>query len=116
MQQRTDGSLASMHLLPRSEVFGFAPGAGTLTASIPANAPSGSEAGPPFSFWGRGVATSFRLRTAQPSPADDSQLSAIHLTTDCIGYARQGAGLVAEQREIQPEVRALPPLELAAAA
>jgi hypothetical protein len=114
--RRTDGSVASMHLLPRSEVFGFSPASGVLAASIPANPQPSSEPGPPFSFWGRGVATSFRLRPAQPSPADFSQLSAIHLTFDCIGYARQGYGLVPAHHGLQPEVRALPVLEFSAAA
>ena len=56
MKRRTDGSITDLNLLPRSEVFACSPGTGPLTAKIPAN-PSPAEPGPPFSFWGRGVAT-----------------------------------------------------------
>jgi hypothetical protein len=89
MNRRTDGSVTSLHLLPRSELFACSPATGRLTASIPAHP---QESGPPFSFWGRGVAATFRLQVAQPSVSDLSHLSAIHLTLDCIGYAPQGAG------------------------
>ncbi len=91
MNRRTDGSVTEFLMLPRSELFACSRGSGTLTAKIPANPQSSAEPGPPFSFWGRGVATTFRLQVAQPSVIDVSQLSAIHLTIDCIGYAPQGA-------------------------
>jgi hypothetical protein len=81
-------------LLPRSELFACSRGSGTLTAKIPANPQPASEPGPPFSVWGRGVATTFRLQVAQPSVINLSQLSAIHITIDCIGYAAQGAGAI----------------------
>jgi prefoldin subunit 5 len=102
MKRRDDGSITELNLLPRSEVFACSPATGTLRAKIPANQ-SSSEPGPPFSFWGRGVATKFRLKVAQPSVADLSQLSAINLTIDCIGYATQGfAGAI---KPVRPEVR-----------
>jgi hypothetical protein len=118
MNRRTDGSVTDLLLLPRSELFACSPGVGTLRAKIPANPQSSSEPGPPFSFWGRGVATSFRLQVAQPSVVDLSQLSAINLTIDCIGYAAQGAGAITALRTLQPAVRSarVPPPQLGAAA
>jgi hypothetical protein len=118
MNRRTDGSVTDLLLLPRSELFACSPGVGTLKAKIPANPQSSSEPGPPFSFWGRGVATSFRLQVAQPSVIDLSQLSALNLTIDCIGYAAQGAGAITALRTLQPAVRSarVPPPQLGAAA
>lgn len=104
MNRRSDGSVAELLLLPRSELFACSPGVGTLKAKIPANPQSSSEPGPPFSFWGRGVAATFRLQVAQPSVINLSQLSAIHLTIDCIGYAAQGAGAITTLRSLRPEV------------
>jgi hypothetical protein len=118
MTRRTDGSVTELLLLPRSELFAVSRGAGTLTARIPANPQSSSEPGPPFSFWGRGVATTFRLQVAAPSPLDLSQLSAIHIVIDCIGYATQGAGGITARTAIAPAVRtarvALPQLSRSA--
>jgi hypothetical protein len=105
MKRRTDGSTADLLLLPRSELFACSPSVGTLKAKIPANPQSSAEPGPPFSFWGRGVATSFRLQVAQPSVIDLSQLTAIHLTIDCIGYATQGGAELAPIEPLQPEIR-----------
>jgi hypothetical protein len=103
--RRTDGSVASLHLLPRSELFACSPATGNLTASIPAHSQSSSNGGPPFSFWGRGVATTFRLQMAQPSVSDLSRLSAIHLTLDCIGYAPQGSGGAVSLKALRPVAR-----------
>jgi hypothetical protein len=104
MKRRTDGSITDLNLLPRSEVFACSPGTGTLRAKIPANQ-SPAEPGPPFSFWGRGIATKFRLQVAQPSVIDLSQLSAINLTIDCIGYATQGFTGFSVIKPLKPEVR-----------
>jgi hypothetical protein len=103
MNRRTNDGVTELLLLPRSELFAFSSGAGTLTARIPAVS-SPAEPGPPFSFWGRGVATTFRLETAQPTQMDLSQLTAIHVTIDCIGYAAQGTARPLVQ-EVRPEVR-----------
>jgi hypothetical protein len=67
MNRRTDGSQTTMLLRPRREVFAIRSGSGALRASIPANPQSNSEPGPPLSFWGRGVATTFRFQIATPS-------------------------------------------------
>jgi len=99
MKRRTDGSVTTILLrprrevfaVPRREVFAVAAGSGILKSSIPANPQSNAEPGPPFSFWGRGAATTFTLELAQPSPLDLSQLTAIHLTVDCIAFAPQAA-------------------------
>ena len=91
MKRRTDGSVTRMLLRPRREVFAVSAGSGILKSSIPANPQSNAEPGPPFSFWGRGVATTFTLELAQPSPLDLSQLTAIQLTVDCIAFAPQAA-------------------------
>jgi len=91
MKRRTDGSVTTILLRPRREVFAVAAGSGILKSSIPANPQSNAEPGPPFSFWGRGAATTFTLELAQPSPLDLSQLTAIHLTVDCIAFAPQAA-------------------------
>lgn len=106
MKRRTDGSLTTMMLRPRREVFALpaAPASDRLKASIPANPQSNSESGPPFSFWGRGAATTFRLQIVAPSTMNLSQLSAIHVAMDCIGYAPQIAGA---RLQIKPEVRVL---------
>jgi hypothetical protein len=104
MNRRTNDGATDLLLLPRSELFAFSSGVGTLTAKIPAN-PSSTEPGPPFSFWGRGVVTTFRLETAQPTLMDLSQLSAIHVTIDCIGYAAQGTAGPLGVQEVRPEVR-----------
>jgi hypothetical protein len=106
MKRRTDGTITDLNLLPRSEVFACSPATGTLRAKIPAN-PSVTEPGPPFSFWGRGVATTFRLQVAEPSVIDLSQLSAINLTVDCIGYATQGFAGISVLKRLQPEVRSV---------
>ncbi|MGC4049817.1 MAG: hypothetical protein QM757_09925 [Paludibaculum sp.] len=106
MKRRTDGTTSELILLPRSELFACSPAVGTLKSKIPANPQSPAEPGPPFSFWGRGVASTFRLQVAQPSVIDLSQLSAIHLTIDCIGYAVQGAGSSAPLHDLRPQVRA----------
>jgi hypothetical protein len=89
MNRRTDGSVTTMLLRPRREVFAIAAGSGILRSSIPAHPQPNSEAGPPFSFWGRGTATTFTLELAQPSTLDLSQLTAIHFTVDCVGFAPQ---------------------------
>jgi hypothetical protein len=91
MKRRTDGSVTTILLRPRREVFAVSAGSGILKSSIPANPQSNAEPGPPFSFWGRGAATTFTLELAQPSPLDLSQLTAIHLTVDCIAFAPQAA-------------------------
>jgi hypothetical protein len=91
MNRRTDGSVTTMLLRPRREVFAISAGSGILKSSIPANPQSNAEAGPPFSFWGRGAATTFTLEVAQPSALDLSQLTAIHVTVDCIAFAPQAA-------------------------
>jgi hypothetical protein len=104
MNRRTNDGVTDLLLLPRSELFAFNSGAGTLKAKIPAN-PSSIEPGPPFSFWGRGVVTTFRLEVAQPTLIDVSQLSAIDLTIDCIAYAAQGRGGRQGVREVTAEVR-----------
>lgn len=80
---------------------------GTLRAKIPATPQSNPEPGPPFSFWGRGVATTFRLQVAQPSVIDLSQLARINITVDCIGYAVQGGGAISAPRELRAEVRSI---------
>lgn len=103
MNRRGGDGVADLILLPRSELFAFSPGGSPLRAKIPAN-PSPAEPGPPFSFWGRGVVTTFRLQLAQPSALDLSVLSAVRVTIDCLGYARQGGGVVARQ-EIPADVR-----------
>ena len=107
MNRRADGGVIDLLLLPRSELFAFSSGAGTLKAKIPAN-PSPTEPGPPFSFWGRGVVTTFRLEVAQPTLIDVSQLSAMVLTIDCIAYAAQGRGARQAVREVTAEVRSFP--------
>ena len=107
MNRRTGGGVADLVLLPRSELFAFPAGGSPLRAKIPAN-PSPSEPGPPFSFWGRGVASTFRLQLAQPSALDLSGLSAVRVTIDCLGYARQGGGVVA-RHQIDAEVRTVQP-------
>ena len=89
MNRRTDGSVTKMLLRPRREVFAIEAGSGILRSNIPANPQSNSEPGPPFSFWGRGAATTFTLELAQPSTLDLSQLTAIHVTVDCIAFAPQ---------------------------
>ena len=91
MKRRTDSSVTTMLLRPRREVFAIAAGSGILKSSIPANPQSNAEPGPPFSFWGRGVATTFTLELSQPSTLDLSQLTAIHLAVDCIAFAPQAS-------------------------
>lgn len=107
MNRRTDGSVTSMSLRPRRELFAFGARQGRLAASIPANPQSNSESGPPFSFWGRGIATTFRLQIATPSPMDLSQLNAMHVTVDCVGYAPQAAGALVK---IRPDVQVIAPM------
>jgi hypothetical protein len=92
MKRRTDGSVTTVLLRPRREVFAITAGSGTLSSNIPAHPQSNSEPGPPFSFWGRGASTTFTLEVAQPSTLNLSQLSAIHVTVDCIAFAPQVAG------------------------
>lgn len=104
MNRRTDGSVTTMTLRPRREVFAIPAGTGKLTANIPATPQSNSEPGPPFSFWGRGVATTFRLQIAPPSTMNLSQLSAIHITVSCIAFAPQSAGA---KVKITPEIQVL---------
>jgi hypothetical protein len=106
MNRRTDGSVTTIFLRPRKEVFAVPSGSGTLRASIPANPQPNSESGPPFSFWGRGVAATFRLETAPPSAMDLSQLSAIHVILDCIGYAPATAGALLR---IRPKIEVIAP-------
>jgi len=105
MNRRTDGSITTMSLRPRSEVFAVGAATGRLTASIPAHPQSNSETGPPFSFWGRGVVTTFQLQIATPSVMNLAQLSSIHITVDCIAFARHGAGTLPTVATIKPAVR-----------
>ena len=105
MNRRTDGSITEISLRPRSEVFAFGLGDGTLKASIPAHPQSNSDAGPPFSFWGRGVVTTFHLEIAAPAVMDLAQLTAIHITVDCLAFARQGAGTLPAVNTITPTVQ-----------
>lgn len=116
MNRRSDGSPVEMLLLPRSELFACSPGGSPLKARIPANPQNSSEPGPPFSFWGRGVATTFRLQVAQPAVIDLSQLTAIHINIDCIGYAPQGAGSSAPVHALRTASRQVPGLRRAATA
>jgi hypothetical protein len=104
MNRRTDGSVTTMSLRPRREVFAVRAGTGKLTASIPANPQSNSETGPPFSFWGRGIATTFRLQIAPPSTMNLAALSAIHLTLDCIAFARQATAALTRTLRVEPAV------------
>lgn len=104
MNRRTNDGVTDLLLLPRSELFAFRSGTGTLLATIPAS-PSSTEPGPPFAFWGRGVVTTFRLEVAQPTLMDLSQLSAMHLTFDCIGYAAQGTGGQPAVQDVTAEIR-----------
>ena len=105
MKQRTDESIFDLLLLPRSEVFACSPSGSPLKAKIPANPQSPAEPGPPFSFWGRGVASTFRLQVAQPSVINLAQLTAINLTIDCIGYATQGAIASAPIKQLRPKIQ-----------
>jgi len=107
MNRRTDGSVTTILLRPRREVFAIAAGSGTLVSNIPAHPQSNSEPGPPFSFWGRGAATTFTLELVQPSPLNLSQLSAIHVTVDCIAFAPQITGVPVP---ITPVVDVIAPL------
>jgi hypothetical protein len=116
MRRRTDESVTQVILRPRSGVFGFGAGNGTLTANVPAHPQSNPEAGPPFSFWGRGVATVFRLQVAPPSQMDLSRLSAIHITVDCIAFAPQGGPAPPPVTTIAPDVRLMDPSQLLVAA
>ena len=110
MNRRTDGSVTTMLLRPRREVFAIAAGSGILTSSIPANPQSNSEPGPPFSFWGRGTATTFTLELAQPSTLDLAQLTAIHVTVDCIAFAPQAT---ATQITIPADIDVVVPMAIA---
>lgn len=65
------------------------------------------EAKEAFPFWGRGVASTFRLQVALPSSLDLTDLSAIHVRLDCLGFAPQGSGTQPGVRPIRPEVRLL---------
>jgi hypothetical protein len=116
MVRRTDGSVTAISLRPRSEVLAFDAGVGTLRATLPANPQSSAEEGPPFPFWGRGVASTFRLQVAQPSAMDLTRLSAIHVELDCLAFAPQGAGTQPGVATITPEVQllAVPAAPLAA--
>jgi hypothetical protein len=105
MNRRTDGSITEISLRPRSEVFAFGLGDGTLKASIPAHPQANSDAGPPFSFWGRGVVTTFGLETVTPFVMDLSQLTSIHITIACLAFARQGAGSLPAVNPITPAVQ-----------
>jgi hypothetical protein len=107
MKRRTDGSVTAISLRPRSDVLAFGAGDGTLTASLPAHPQSSAEEGPPFPFWGRGVASTFRLQVALPSSLDLTGLSAIHVRLDCLGFAPQGSGTQPGVRPIRPDVRLL---------
>ncbi len=110
MNRRTDGSVTTMLLRPRREVFAIAAGSGILTSSIPANPQSSSEPGPPFSFWGRGTATTLTLELVQPSTLDLGQLTAIHVTVDCIAFASQAT---AAQITIPADVEVVVPMPIA---
>jgi hypothetical protein len=107
MRHRTDGSVTAISLRPRSDVLAFGAGDGTLTASLPAHPQSSAEKGPPFPFWGRGVASTFRLQVAQPSSLDLTRLGAIHVRLDCLGFAPQGAGTQPGVQTIRPDVQLL---------
>jgi hypothetical protein len=107
MKRRTDGSVSAISLRPRSDVLTFGAGDGTLTANLPAHPQSSAEKGPPFPFWGRGVASTLRLQVAQPSSLDLTRLSAIHVTLDCLAFAPQGAGTQPAVQIIRPDVQLL---------
>jgi hypothetical protein len=85
----TDAALAEFTLFPHVEIFNCKASAGTLSATIPENPQSSTEPGPPFSFWGRGVITDYRI---YPDPSarglDLSKLTALKLSISCIGFAR----------------------------
>jgi hypothetical protein len=110
MNRRANDGVTDLLLLPRSELFAFSSGAGTLKAKIPAN-PSSTEPGPPFSFWGRGAVTTFRLEVAQPTLLDLSQLSAMDVTIDCIGYATQGTRARQARWAVAADVRSALPVK-----
>lgn len=111
MNRRSGDGVTDLVLLPRSELFAFSPGAGTLRAKIPAN-PSPAEPGPPFSFWGRGVASTFALQLAQPSALDLGQLSRVQVIIDCVGYAPQGGGVGNVAAPVPTDVRAVRALDV----
>ena len=57
---------------------------GGLTGNIPA-APT-TNAGAPFSFWGRGVLATWRLYLDAGAKIDTSGVTRIDLTFYCLGY------------------------------
>ncbi|MBK8446342.1 MAG: hypothetical protein IPL41_06575 [Micropruina sp.] len=109
MNRRSGDGVVGLLLLPRSELFAFSAGGSPLRAKIPAN-PSPAEPGPPFSFWGRGVATTFTLQLAQPSALNLTGLSSVQVTIDCLGYARQGGGGLVARQIVPAQVRTGRPL------
>lgn len=56
------------------------------------------------------MVTTFRLEVARPTLLDLSQLSAMHVTIDCIGYAAQGSLGPTAVQAVTAEVRSSVPV------
>ena len=86
MNRRTDGSVTTHVSAPAARKCSASRRLGTLTP-YPRESAVELRVGTTLLVLGTGVAATFRLETAPPSAMDLSQLSAIHVTVDCIGYA-----------------------------
>ena len=61
MIRRTDQKMVDFNLFAHREIFNCRPSTGKISAVIPENPQSPAEPGPPFSFWGRGIAATWRI-------------------------------------------------------
>ncbi|HXO39690.1 MAG TPA: hypothetical protein VN872_13700 [Candidatus Acidoferrum sp.] len=112
MLHRTDQKTVEFNLFAHREIFNCRPSTGKISAVIPENPQSPAEPGPPFSFWGRGIAATWRIYPAGNSlttaSVNLSQLTAVNLTFHCIAFAQQGAAATTARLKIAAKSAPIP--------
>jgi len=91
MRRRDNGDVEKFYLLPRREICNLTANASGLSGKIPEMSQSSAEPGPPFSFWGRGVAADWILNlepeTRGSAHFDVTNLSKVVVTFMGLAFA-----------------------------
>jgi hypothetical protein len=104
MRHRDTGEIEEFFLLPHQEVCNCTSSTIGLSGQIPFTTPSSAEPGPPFAFWGRGLAADWVLYLEPETPDaahfDISELRKVVVTFRGLGFTPR-----ADQMPQMPIVR-----------
>lgn len=96
MRKRGSGEIGEFFLNPHNATCNLAPAGAGLKGTIPQTPSSPTTAGPPFSFWGRGIAADWYVFPTDSIPPaahlDLSHLSQVVVTFQGLAYAKQSIG------------------------